>query len=125
MVAAILWCALGGAGCLLFTGPRRKHTECKGVDATSGGRPFAERLDCFLFVVVNLKHGDELRDLKQIAYTLCEVRQLDGSAGGVRRGEERDQGSQPARVDIVDAAEIKHDAVVFGDQLSYRVAEHS
>src|SRR5581483_999218 len=72
----------------------------------------------------NLEDSDQLGDLEKIANPLREIGQFDRASGSMRGGEERNQGSQPAGIDVVDAAEIEDDTVVFGDQFPHRVAKH-
>jgi hypothetical protein len=60
----------------------------------------------------HVKHRQQLGHLQQIADAFRQVRELDGRSGIERRGVQRHQRSQPAGINVVDLAQIEHNALV-------------
>jgi hypothetical protein len=91
----------------------------------SGYSGFSKGVNRLLFAFENLEDGYQFRDLQQIANSLGQIRQLDGASGIASRGVKGNQGPEAAAINVIDAAEIKDDTTILGDEGANGVAQGS
>lgn len=71
---------------------------------------------------MHLKHRQQLGHLQQVSDPARQICQLDRSAGVMRRGVQRHESSQAARIDVADLTEVQHNAfAAIGNRLLYLV----
>jgi hypothetical protein len=87
------------------------------------GCALSKGLDRFFLGLVNLEDGEQLGNLKQIAYALCEVAEFYRSARVVRSRVKSYQRTQSAGIDIADATQIENDFLILRDQSFHAIAE--
>jgi len=92
---------------------------------TSRGCALAERIDSLLLVVIDIENGHQFRHLQKVSHALGQIGQLDGAATVSRGGIERDQGSEPAAIDVSHARQVENDALALRDHHFYGVAQIS
>src|ERR1051326_8791046 len=100
--------------------PARRKPRSSAV----GGRgrpPPLETLHCFVFVFVNLEHGDALRDMEQLVQLRRQMKELQFAAaiGDGRVGP--DQFADAGRIDRRDSGEVEQNVRV---ALAERVRDH-
>src|SRR5439155_16408634 len=82
-----------------------------------------ERLDRFFLAIIDLEHGEQFCNLQQVANTLCQSGQLNGSAAVSRRDEQRDQRSQAAAINVGHIGQIQHNTATLRNQSSDSVPQ--
>jgi len=77
-----------------------------------GDSRLAERLKGLFLTVVNIKNGEQFRDLQQVSYLPSQVGQLDAGASMSRRSIDFHQRSQSATIYVADGTQIDHNPLL-------------
>jgi hypothetical protein len=88
------------------------------------GKKIVEGLYCGEFVVFNVKHGVELRDIQNVMDLLGKVEQLEISACVADSGKAADQLTDAGGIDKIDICKVKDDLLLtLGDKIPHRLAQ--
>jgi hypothetical protein len=82
-----------------------------------------ERFRGLHLIIVDIENRNQLGDLQQVADTLRESRELNGSASIARAGVERDERAEAAAIDVSDVVQIEHNFGGVREQLLDGIAE--
>src|SRR5579884_1872567 len=89
----------------------------------SGDGALAESSHGIFLVVVHLENSNEFCHLEQVADARREMGQFDADRSVTRGSVQTHERSKPARIDVMNATQVKDDGMSFGNQLLDGVAK--